>query len=577
MVRWSSACAVLLLCLGGAAAQSIPILSLTFEGNAAIDSAHLRSQLRLSRDGGWYRPDVLKVELDSVERYYQEQGYLRAKVGSPQVAFQELPGKGQVAVIRVPVSEGPLYSIGELKVRNVNAFNPSTLVQMSPVHSGQSFNRRKLREWREKVAEGYQTMGYLRFESELIENINEATHVVDCVLDCREGYPYQVGRITVLGVPESDQVSFKKHLLLGEGGLYNPEMILLSLHFINQMGIYRPISLPDVEVTIDDAGRKVDLTFRLVPQRKSSRFQHHTAAPSRLALNFNGGLSKAQQTQPTFKTEVALVNVVFSAMDKNNRSISGLKADDFMVFEDKQPQRIEYFSDLSKGSAVPLTIALLIDTSGSVKNKLGFEKETAADFFRTVLRKGKDLALIIQFDSDVNLVQDFTDDPERLIRSMDGIEAGNSTCLYDAIYLAVDEKLKSEVGRKVIVVITDGEDTSSKLRKETAIEAAQKSDVLIYGVGVRGDFGVNFGVLKKFAEETGGRFFSPRARLDEIQEAFHAIGEDLQGQYSLAYSSTNQKRDGSFRAIEIRSKVSGIRIRARKGYYAPKAGATASN
>jgi Ca-activated chloride channel family protein len=216
-----------------------------------------------------------------------------------------------------------------------------------------------------------------------------------------------------------------------------------------------------------------------------------------------------------------------------------------------------------------LTIALLIDTSGSVKTKLDFERETAAEFFRKILRRGKDLALIIQFDSDANLVQDFTDDVGRLVRAMDALQAGNSTCLYDAIYLAVEEKLKQETGRKVIVVITDGEDTSSKLRKEAAIEAAQRSDVLIYGIGVRGDFGVNFGVLKRFSEDTGGLFFSPHARLAEIEAAFRAIGEDLQGQYSLAYSSTNQKRDGSFRNIEVRSKTSSIHIRARKGYYAP--------
>jgi Ca-activated chloride channel family protein len=269
--------------------------------------------------------------------------------------------------------------------------------------------------------------------------------------------------------------------------------------------------------------------------------------------------------------------VVFSAVDRRGQLVRGLKADDFQVYEDKKPQKIEYFSDLSQGSAVPLTIALLIDTSGSVKNKLSFEKQTAAGFFRDVLRRDKDLALIIQFDSEVNLVQDFTEDPNRLIAALDSLQAGNSTALYDAIYLAVDDKLKNETGRKVIVVITDGDDTSSKLRKEDAIEIAQKNDVLIYGIGVRGEFGANFGVLKKFAEETGGSFFSPRARFSEIQAAFKAIGQDLQGQYSLAYSSTNTKKDGTFRSIDVRCKVSGVRIRARKGYYAPKARDTSPN
>jgi VWFA-related protein len=279
---------------------------------------------------------------------------------------------------------------------------------------------------------------------------------------------------------------------------------------------------------------------------------------------------KEQEPQTTIRAEVALVNVIFTAVDRVGRSVTGLKADDFMVFEDRRPQKIEYFSELGKESDVPLTIALLIDTSGSVKSKLGFEKETAAEFFREILRKNKDLALIIQFDSDVNLVQDFTDDPNQLIGALDTLQAGNSTALYDAIYLAADEKLKGESGRKVIVVITDGEDTSSRLKDKAAIEAAQKSDVLIYGVGVRSEMGTNFGVLKRFAEETGGVFFSPRARFQEIQAAFRAIGADLHGQYSLAYSSTNSKRDGTFRSIDVRSKTAGVRIRSRKGYYAPK-------
>ncbi len=299
------------------------------------------------------------------------------------------------------------------------------------------------------------------------------------------------------------------------------------------------------------------------------RFHSRVTIPAVLSVCFLPAVLAAQQPQTTIRTEVALVNVVFSAQDSHDRLVRGLKADDFLVFEDRQPQKIEYFSDLSKGE-VPLTIALLIDTSGSVKNKLPFEKETAAEFFREVLRRNKDLALIIQFDSEVNLVQDFTEDPNLLISALETLQAGNSTALYDAIYLAVDEKLRFETGRKVIVVITDGDDTSSKLRKEDAIVAAQKNDVLIYGIGVRGEYGANFGVLKKFAEETGGSFFSPHAKLSEIQAAFKAIGEDLQGQYSLAYRSTNQKKDGTFRSIEVRCKQRGVRVRCRRGYYAPK-------
>jgi VWFA-related protein len=280
----------------------------------------------------------------------------------------------------------------------------------------------------------------------------------------------------------------------------------------------------------------------------------------------------AQQPTTTIKTEVALVNVVLSAVDRHGQFIDGLKAEDFEAYEDRQRQKIEYFSDLSRESEIPLTIALLIDTSGSVKNKLELEKKTAEQFFRDVLRKHRDLALIIQFDSEVNLVQDFTEDQERLIKALDSLEAGNSTSLYDAIYLAAEERLREETGRKVIVVITDGDDTSSKIPKAEAIKAAQQIDALIYGIGVRGEFGANFSVLRKFADETGGVFFSPQAKASEIQSAFKAIGEDLNGQYSLGYISTNTKRDGAFRSIDVRCKISGVSVRARKGYYAPSAG-----
>jgi Ca-activated chloride channel family protein len=245
--------------------------------------------------------------------------------------------------------------------------------------------------------------------------------------------------------------------------------------------------------------------------------------PAFCAISISG-----QDSQTIIRAEVALVNVVFTASDKDGLPVRGLRLEDFKISENRQPQKIEYFSELGKGSEVPLTIALLIDTSGSVKDKLEYEKATAAEFFKEVLRPNKDLALIIQFDSEVNLVQDFTQSQDALIGAMRSLRAGNSTSLYDAVYLAAEEKLKYETGRKVMVVISDGEDTASKLRKEEAIEAAQKSDVLIYGIGVRSEeFSSNFGVLKKFAEETGGAFFSPRAKFDEIQAAFRSIGKSF--------------------------------------------------
>jgi len=294
--------------------------------------------------------------------------------------------------------------------------------------------------------------------------------------------------------------------------------------------------------------------------------------PLALAVNAPPSPTAVQIPQTTIRTEVALVNVVFTATDRDGKMISGLKAEDFQVFEDNKPQTVDYFNDWTKESDIPHTIALLIDTSGSVKARLEYEKKTAVEFFRNVLRENKDLALIIQFDKEVNLVQDFTEDIDRLTAALDSLRAGNATALYDAIYLAVEEKLKQETGRKVIVIITDGTDTSSKIKEREAIEVAQRNDVLIYGIGVRGTDVVSFDVLKKFSRDTGGNFFSPGFRFEEIREAFRAIGEELKGQYSLAYRTTNPKRDGSFRRIDLRCKVPGVNIKARRGYYAPKAG-----
>jgi VWFA-related protein len=283
-----------------------------------------------------------------------------------------------------------------------------------------------------------------------------------------------------------------------------------------------------------------------------------------------------QESQTTIRTETAIVNVTLTATDKKGKHIPGLTTADFQVFEDKVPQKIEYFSELGESSETPLTIVFLIDTSPSVKNKLKYEKAAAAEFFREVLRPNKDLAAIIQFDSEVNLVHDFTQNQNDLLNALESLKTGNSTALYDAIYLAAEEKLKDEVGRKVILVITDGEDWESKVRKEEAIEAAQKSNALIYGIGVRSEeYGSNFGVLREFADETGGAFFSPRASMEELRTAFASIRNEILGQYSMAYRSSNIRKDGTYRAIDVRCKASGVRVRARKGYYAPKG--TAAN
>jgi len=277
------------------------------------------------------------------------------------------------------------------------------------------------------------------------------------------------------------------------------------------------------------------------------------------------------QPQTIIRSDVSLVDIYFNALDKKGRPVSGLEMEDFEVLENGLKQEIVFFSEAHKREDAILTIALIIDTSGSVKDKLRYEIETAAEFFREILRPDKDLALVVQFDSEVNLVQDFTQDKNALIDALNSLRAGNDTALYDAVYLIAEEKLRYEAGRRVMVVISDGKDTASIVSKEEAIEAAQKSDAIIYGIGIRSaKYGEDFGALKNFAERTGGAFFSPRAKFEEIQEAFQAIGKELRGQYSLAYSPIDKRKNGTFRAITIRCRKKGVKIRARRGYYAPK-------
>ncbi len=251
-------------------AQAVPILSIAFEGNSALDDSRLKAQLRTSRDGGWYHPEGLKAELQSLEAYYQDEGFLHAKVGNPTVEFRPIPGKGQGAVIRVPISEGPRYVLGDLTIQNSQAFKPATLLRFCPLRTGQPYSRSKIAQWQEKVEDAYHTMGHIRVETRVHEEIREFKKIVDCRLECKEGLAYRVGKISVVGDESINRLEFKKLLLLGEGGLYNPEMLGLSLHFLNNMRAYRPLSQSDVEVRIDDATATVDIVFHVTPLKKGT-------------------------------------------------------------------------------------------------------------------------------------------------------------------------------------------------------------------------------------------------------------------------------------------------------------------
>ena len=282
------------------------------------------------------------------------------------------------------------------------------------------------------------------------------------------------------------------------------------------------------------------------------------------------GIQGLQAQEPIVRARVDVVNVVCTVRDRRGNYVSNLMKEDFQLTEDKKKQHIDFFYNESGDDAQPLTIVLLIDTSGSVREKLAFEQMAASEFLRRTLRTDKDMAAIVQFDSDINLVQHFTYDHDRLNDAILDMRAGGATKLYDAIWITVKDLLSEEVGRKIIVILSDGADTSSLTSEQEAIRTAQEDDVVIYGIGVRGrGFTSNFGKLKRFSESTGGVFFNSKANLEQLRKAFDRINLEIKNQYLLGYVSTNKKRSGSYRKIAVKVKNKSQKVNHRKGYYSP--------
>ncbi|HEY2382850.1 MAG TPA: VWA domain-containing protein [Terriglobia bacterium] len=279
-----------------------------------------------------------------------------------------------------------------------------------------------------------------------------------------------------------------------------------------------------------------------------------------------------QQTPPQapLRVNVDLVNVSFTVTDRTGRFVSSLKQDDFTLEEDGKPQEIQRFSHENER---PLTIGLLIDKSLSVSRVLPDEKAAATSFLDTTLKTG-DLAMVISFDRSVTLEEDFTENKSRLRTAINGLTVGNGTAVYDAIYLACKEQFPKEGGRKAIILITDGQDTISKVQLSGALVAAHQSDAVIYSISNRvGGFFGNRGsgnpeTLKRFSLETGGTVFFVGGRSD-LTEVFSEISDELRSQYSLGYVSTNTTRDNRYRQIRIVPKDPTYKVKAREGYYAP--------
>jgi len=295
--------------------------------------------------------------------------------------------------------------------------------------------------------------------------------------------------------------------------------------------------------------------------------------------------SSQQDQTPVFRKNVNVVNVFFTVKGKHGALVPGLTKDQFEISEDGKPQTIKYFSAETNQ---PLTLGILIDSSGSMQNMLPEEKIVGGDFLRQVI-SDKDLAFIISFDINVDLLQDLTSDVHLLRQGLDrariNVGAGSSgipgigqgpipvsrpkgTLLYDGVYLASNDVLSKQVGRKAMVVLTDGVDQGSRLRLREAIEAAQKADAICYVLLISDPhWGSDPHEMSQMAEQTGGRLITV-SHPDKLSKAFQEISDELRSQYSIGYTPTNEKHDGSFRKIEVKSK-DGYKIQARKGYYAP--------
>jgi VWFA-related protein len=294
----------------------------------------------------------------------------------------------------------------------------------------------------------------------------------------------------------------------------------------------------------------------------------------------------------TLKLNVNVVGLFFNVKDKHGALIPNLTKDDFEVFEDSKQQTIKYFAAESN---LPLTLGILIDSSGSQLRVLDMEKEVGGAFLRQILTD-KDEAYVMDFNIDAELIQDYTRDVHRLQAALNKVKINSGvtmptlpgagggpvpsaqspgTVLYDAVYLSAHDMLAKEVGRKAMILLTDGQDEGSRLKIKDAMEAAQRADAIVYvllcadrggyysmGMGYSGE-----SEMRKLTEATGGRVINVGNKFDKLKEAFDQISAELRSQYNLGYTPTNTKQDGSYRKLEIKSKQS-YKIQSRAGYYA---------
>src|SRR5271155_475977 len=327
-------------------------------------------------------------------------------------------------------------------------------------------------------------------------------------------------------------------------------------------------------------------------QQPPSQSPPPAQAPPPAAATTQGQPAAAPKTPQGIIAVVNLVDVLFTVLNRRNKLVPDLQKEDFQIFDEKFPQQIRYFS---KQTDLPLRIGMLVDTSNSIRDRIKFEQDASINFLFSVLRRGRDEAFVMTFDDEPQVVQAFTGDAGLLRDQIMQMRAGGGTAIYDAIYDACHNELshpprppgdQPDIVRRVMILISDGDDNLSTHTRSEAIEMAQRTSVVIYTISTstqwiqlsqtdpdklanrkthltEGDK-----ILQELADETGGRAFYPY-HVDDLDQSFQDIGDELRNQYSIAYIPTNYVLDGRYHRIRIEvPEHKGYQVRARRGYFA---------
>ena len=305
------------------------------------------------------------------------------------------------------------------------------------------------------------------------------------------------------------------------------------------------------------------------PGKTSAPPDGKTQAPAQAQ---NPAKSDSDESVATIRHEVNEVRVVFTVTDRHGRYIKDLTSNDFRVIDDQKPAELRSFRSETD---LPLQVGLLIDASNSVRDRFKFEQEAAIEFLNSIIRPRYDKAFVVGFDVTPEVTQDFTDNTEGLAAGVHMLRAGGGTAMYDALYFACRDKLlkQEQTGpvRRAIILLSDGDDNLSHVTREEAIEMAERAEVIVYTIStnISGTKDKGDKVLERIAEATGGRAFFP-FQMRDVSDAFLSIQEELRSQYALAYKPANFVADGRYRTIEILAQDRNLKVRTRKGYYAPK-------